>query len=79
VQPVFKVNNDRRSDAINQERAKCRTASGSERMLRSTMKRAFGRIPRRVLESAHYRSRFCISCTSKLNPLSVDAKLFAMP
>src|SRR4030095_11302698 len=38
VQPVFKVN------ASNQECTQCGTASGSERMRRSTMNRAFGRI-----------------------------------
>jgi hypothetical protein len=44
VQPVFKVNNDRGLMVTNQEHAQCRTASGSKRMLRSTMNRAFGRI-----------------------------------
>ena len=44
VQLVFKVNNDRGLMVTNQERDQCRTASGSERMLRSTMNRALGQI-----------------------------------
>src|SRR4029077_1782237 len=58
VQPVFTIKDDcglMRSTGS----AQCRTASGSERMPGSTMKRACVRIQHGVLASASYRSRFC--------------------
>jgi hypothetical protein len=68
VQPVFKI------IAINQERTQCGTASGSERMLRSTVSRAFRAdstlsacirsLPLAVLHWLHFDFEFAVFQTA---------------